>query len=221
MAVGDQVAYRLIGGFLVCNRDGRVILFRQCAVLVGKRAAHKGYIQQRQIGGGIVKPAAQQDEAPQPFFTLHDGGALQLIFVGADLLHHHGVASRGNAGFHGTDNVSVEGVGYTAHYQSNGVRLGFDQIPCGVVGDVVVVFDDLQHLAPAFVADVRPVIQYAGDGGNADAADARDVLYRHSTPSCCGAFRDKKNKVESVTGNVFASARPILAIFTWRVNEVF
>ena len=121
MAIGDQVAYRLIGGFLVRNGHGGVLFLCQRTIVVGKRAAHKGYVQQRQISGSIVKPTAQQNKPPQTLFPFHHGSTLQLVFVGADLLHHHGVTSRGNAGFHGTDNVGVEGIGYAAHYQTDGV----------------------------------------------------------------------------------------------------
>ena len=46
----------------------------------------------------------------------------------------------------------------------------------------------------AYYALVRMLEVTGGD----DAADARDVLYRHSTPSCCGAFRDKKTKSKAL-----------------------
>ena len=173
----------------------------QRSVVVAEGAAHERHIQQRQIGGGIVKPSAQQHQTKQALFPLHDGGLLQLIVAGTDLLHHHGVAAGGDARLHRVDDVGVEGIGDAAHHKSDGIRLGFHQIPGGVVGDVVGAFDHIQHLAAALVADIGAVVQHAGDGGDTDAAHAGNVLDRHvvSLPS----FKSGRKRLGSVTGNVF------------------
>ena len=155
----------------------------QCAVVVAEGTAHERHVQQRQIGGGIVKPSAQQHQTQQPLLPLHHGGPLQLVVTGADLLHHHGIAIGGNACLYCVDDVGIEGVGNAAHHQTDGVGLGFYQIPGGIVGDVIGAFNHVQHPLPTLVADVRPVIQYTGDRGDADAAHAGNILDRHVTSS--------------------------------------
>ena len=127
----------------------------------------------------VVGSSAQKHDAPQPLLPLHHSPPLDLVIAGADLLHHHGKALGGDAVLDGPDDVGIEGVGHAPHHQSNGVGLGLDQIPCGVVGDVVGTFNDLQHPASVLLADVRSVIEHTGYRADADAAEPGNIFDGH------------------------------------------
>ena len=59
-----QQSHGLIGPLLVVDRDGGILVAAQGAKAVGITAADKGNIQLRDVGGGIVKAASQQNQPP-------------------------------------------------------------------------------------------------------------------------------------------------------------
>jgi len=178
--VAVQLLYRLLCGVAVGNGHGGIFTLGQRTVAVGVGAADKGNVQQCQIGGGVVKAAAQKNDAPQTLFPLHDGAAFHLIVTGADLLHDHGEAGVGDGAFDGADDVGVKGVGHAADDQADGVGFGANQVTGAVVGNVVAGLDSRQHLAAHIIADVRPVVQHAGNGADADTALPGYILDRHN-----------------------------------------
>ena len=174
-----QLRHGPIGLLLVSDGHRCVGALRQCAVLIGVGAADEGYVQHGQLLRRIVGSSAQKHDAPQPLLPLHHSPPLDLVIAGADLLHHHGKALGGDAVLDGPDDVGIEGVGHAPHHQPNGVGLGLDQIPCGVVGDVVGAFNDLQHPASVLFADVRSVIEHTGYRADADAAEPGNIFDGH------------------------------------------
>ena len=75
-----------------------------------------------------------------------------------------------------------------------------------------------EHPAAAFVADVGPIIQHAGDSGNADAADAGDIFDGHGSSSCRAC--PDENGLTSLPETFSFWDDFILAIFTGCVNAV-
>ena len=180
VSVAVQLPHGLLGRLLVGDGHGGILALGQRAVTVGVGAAHEGNIQKRQVGGSIVELSAQENDTPQPFLTLHHRAALDLVIAGGDLLHHQGEARLGDGAFDGADDVGVKRVGHAAHHQADGIGLGADQVAGAVVGNVVAVLDGGQHLAPHVLADIGAVVQYTGNGADADAAELCYILDRHT-----------------------------------------
>ena len=99
----------------------------------------------------------------------------------------------------GADDIGVEGVLHAAHYKADGVGLRAHKAARGIVGQIVVLGNDLQHAAAAFLAHVGAVVEYTGDRAHAHAAELCNVLDGHGDTLCM-----KKSKPVSgnLTGNV-------------------
>ena len=181
--VAVQLLHRLLCGVTVGDGHRGILALDQRAIAVGVGTAHKGNVQHRQISGGVIKPTAQEHDALQALFALHDRTAFDLVVASTDLLHDHREAGIGDGAFNGADNIGVEGVGHTADHQTHGIGLGAYQIAGTVVGNVVAALDSGKHLTPDILTDIRPVIQHTGDGTDADAALFGYILDRH-VPVC-------------------------------------
>ena len=214
VAAAVQLRHRPAGLLLVGDGHRGVGVRRQGAVLVVIRATDIGDVQRRQLLGGIVGPAAQQDQAPQPLFPLHHGAPLHLVVAGADLLHHQGIAPGRDLLLDDPDDIRVKRVGHAPHHQADGVGLGFHQVPGGVVGNVIGSLNGGEHLAPVFRADVRPVVEHPRHRADAYAALPRNILDGHKARfvSLLLPFQRGGN----ITGNVsdplwpyFTNFRPV------------
>ena len=202
-----EVIHSLLGRFLIGDGHSGVLADAQGTVLIGVGAAHIGHVQHSQILGGVIQPPAQKNDALQPLFPLHDGGALYLIAAGGDLLHHQRKAGVGDGLFNGLNDVRVERIGYAADHQPDGLGFGPDQVPGAVIGNVVAVLNGGPDLPAHLIADVRTVIEHAGYGADADAALFSDVLDRHADGPSCRTVA-KSGVFGNLSGNVTASILP-------------
>ena len=188
---------------------------------VGVGTANKGNVQHRQISGGVIKPTAQEHDALQTLFALHDRTAFDLVVASTDLLHDHCKTGIGDGAFNGADNVGVERIGHTADYQTDSVGLGAYQIAGAVVGNVVAILDGRKHLTPDILTDIRPVIQHTGDGTDADAALFGYILDRH-TGVCLLLYQIERNENRQRKAKTLPVTFPfsivILSVFAAIVN---
>ena len=199
VALFGQLHDRAVGLLLVGDGDGGILARIERAVGVGVGAADKGHVEQRQLCGRVIRASAEKNEALQALFALHHRAALHLVVAGGDLTHDHRVARKVELMLDGADDIGVEGVLHAAHHKADGVGLRAHKAARGIVGQIVVLGNDLQHAAAAFLAHVGAVVEYTGDRAHAHAAELCNVLDGHSDTLCM-----KKSKPVSgnLTGNV-------------------
>ena len=219
--VAVQLLHRLLCGVTVGDGHRGILALDQRAIAVGVGTAHKGNVQHRQISGGVIKPTAQEHDALQALFALHDRTAFDLVVASTDLLHDHCKTGIGDGAFNGADNVGVERIGHTADYQTHSVGLGANQIAGTVVGNVVAILDSGKHLTTDILTDIRPVIQHTGDGTDADAALFGYILDRH-TWVCLLLYQIERNENRQRKAKTFPVTFPfsivILSVFAAIVN---
>ena len=219
-AVMDN-SYRITSNREAGDGHRGILALDQRAIAVGVGTANKGNVQHRQISGGVIKPTAQEYDALQALFALHDRTAFDLVVASTDLLHDHCKTGIGDGAFNGADNVGVERIGHTADYQTHSVGLGANQIAGTVVGNVVAVLDSRKHLTPDILTDIRPVIQHTGDGTDADAALFGYILDRH-TWVCLLLYQIERNENRQRKAKTLPVTFPfsivILSVFAAIVN---
>ena len=179
VAAPVELHHRAVGLLLILDGDGGIHLVAERPVVVAVGAAHERHVQKRHLGGRVVRPSAEQNQPAQALFALHDGGALDLVVARADLLHDHGIAALGDALFDGADDVGIKRVRPAAHDKADGVGLRAHEVARTVVGYVVAALNNLANPPAVLVADVRAVVEHAGDGADADSAEPGNILDGH------------------------------------------
>ena len=183
MAQLEQDLHGPVGSLMVVDGDAGVVLLPEGTEAVGIGAAHIGYADEGQLRGGVVEPAAQEDEAAELFLPLQDSPLLHLVGVGVDLPEDHGTARSVDLPGDSLEHIGEKQVPGAPDHHADGVGLAADQIPGAVVGDVALPLHHGEDLAADRLADIGAVIENAGHGGNADAALSGNIPDSHGSAS--------------------------------------
>ena len=170
---------RLIGGGIVINGDGGIILLAQGAEAVGVGAAHIRHAYQRQLRRGVIEPAAEEDEPAQLFLAFKYRARFHLVRVGVDKVQHHCIAALLYLPRHGFQQLGKEEVARPAHYHAYCGRLTAHKVARAVVGDIPLGLHHTHHPPAHLSADIGAVVQHAGHGAHAHPAHLCNVFYRH------------------------------------------
>ncbi|MPM81025.1 hypothetical protein SDC9_128076 [bioreactor metagenome] len=125
---GNERIHGEARGLLIVNCHGAVGRSIQISECIGIGAKHAGDVDELQLPGGIIKPAAEKEDADELSLIGQLCADEQLVLRSIHVMQLQGVAAQRNLPLNHLDELCKEGVAHALDQQGDRIRCGANKV---------------------------------------------------------------------------------------------